>query len=95
MSTNGEGARPDIWPLTIYPGGRCEVVFQHLARRPPFDDAQLREQLLLRLNTIEGVDLPPAKIELRPSLPISILASESVQDAIVEQLAWFRETVTS
>lgn len=68
MSTNGEGARPDIWPLTIYPGGRCEVVFQHLARRPPFDDAQLREQLLLRLNTIEGVDLPPAKIELRPSL---------------------------
>ena len=65
----GSQTRPDIWPLTLYPSGRSEVVFQHLARRAPFDDPALREQLRQRLNTVEGVDLPAAKIELRPSFP--------------------------
>ncbi|WP_214370454.1 MGMT family protein [Pseudonocardia sp. H11422] len=95
MSTNGDGSRPAIWPLTIYPSGRCEVVFQHLARRPPFDDPALREQLRQRLSTVAGVDLPAAKIELRPSFPLQVLALQAAREALVEQLRWFRAVVSA
>jgi alkylated DNA nucleotide flippase Atl1 len=95
MTTNGAGTRPDIWPLTLYPSGRCEVVFQHLARRAPFDDPALREQLRQRLNTVDGIDIPAAKIELRPSFPLAVLGSQSNRGALVEHLAWFHEVVTT
>jgi alkylated DNA nucleotide flippase Atl1 len=95
MSANGAGTRPAIWPLTLYPSGRCEVVFQHLARRAPFDDPTLREQLRQRLNTVDGIDLPAAKIELRPSFPIAVLGSPANRVAVVDHLAWFRGLVTA
>jgi alkylated DNA nucleotide flippase Atl1 len=94
MSRNAEGARPDIWPLTLYPSGRCEVVFQHLARRTPFDDGALRAQLRERLNTVGGVDLPAAKIELRPSFPLAVLGASTNCEALVQHLAWFRDVVS-
>ena len=31
---------------SFYPTGKCEVVFQHLAVRPPFDDIELRREFL-------------------------------------------------
>src|SRR5262249_14945883 len=40
----------DIWPVTLYPLRSCEIVFQYLATRPPFDDIQIREELRQRLN---------------------------------------------
>lgn len=69
-------SHPDgnIWPVTIYPLRGCEVVFQHLASRTPFDDIQLREELRQRLTSIPGIDLPAAKIELRPSFPLPVLS---------------------
>jgi alkylated DNA nucleotide flippase Atl1 len=95
MSANSAGARPAIWPLTLYPSGRCEVVFQHLARREPFDDRELREQLRQRLNTVAGVDLPAAKLELRPSFSLGVLEAPANREALVGHLAWFREVVAS
>ena len=63
-----------IWPVALYPLRSCEVVFQHLANRPPFDDIQMREDFRGRLNRIPGVDLPASKIELRPAFPLAVLA---------------------
>lgn len=68
------------------------MVFQYLTRRPPFDDLALREQLRQRLNTIPGVDLPAVKIDLRPNFPLGVLASPAAQDALAEELGWFRDT---
>ena len=82
-------------PLTIYPSGRCEVVFQHLARRAPFDDPALREELRQRLNGITGIDLPVVKIELRPSFPLDVLATPNARGALADQLAWFRATLAA
>ncbi|HEC08826.1 MAG TPA: DUF262 domain-containing protein [Acidimicrobiales bacterium] len=78
------------WPLVLYPvAGNVEVVFQHMARRPPFDDIELRQEFRRRLNTIPGIDLPAAKIALRPSFPITHLADEPVRKQLEEHLAWF------
>lgn len=86
----GEGRRP--WPFTIYPTGKIEVVFQHMASRAPFDDVELRHQFRQRLNLIDGVEFPAAKIELRPGFPIEVLSTSEARDALIEHLAWFIET---
>jgi alkylated DNA nucleotide flippase Atl1 len=85
--------RPDgrgwIWPIVFYPAiGRIEVVFQHLTRRPPFDEVALRWELLNRLNQIPGVEIPEAKIALRPSFPITALNGDGA-DRLQQVLDWF------
>ncbi|MFC9627847.1 hypothetical protein ACFTY8_00825 [Streptomyces mirabilis] len=77
-----------MWPVAIYPvSGTVEVVFQYLRDRSPFDDTEQRRELLHRLNKIDGIELPEAKLELRPSFPVSVLAEHS--DEFCEVLDWF------
>ncbi|MFJ5776196.1 hypothetical protein [Streptomyces sp. NPDC093094] len=85
----GPGRRPQLlWPVGIYPvSGTVEVVFQYLKTRSPFDDTEQRRELLNRLNKIDGIDLPEAKLELRPSFPIRVFAEHGGE--ICEVLDWF------
>jgi alkylated DNA nucleotide flippase Atl1 len=84
--THGRGS---IWLLVLYPViGRIEVGFQHLARRPPFDDVALRRELMNRLNQIPGVEIPEAKIALRPSFPMIALTGSDA-DRLHSVLDWF------
>lgn len=55
------------------------MVFQHLSNRPPFDDAALRDKFRLRLNEFPSVDIPFAKIGLRPGFPLTVLANPDAQ----------------
>ncbi|WP_223884308.1 GmrSD restriction endonuclease domain-containing protein [Micromonospora craniellae] len=81
----------DIWPMTIYPSGKAEVVFQHLANRSPFDDVALREQFRQRLNQLPGVNIAAAKLTLRPGFPLTVLADSNAAACLVEHLQWFYE----
>ena len=80
-----------IWPLAIYPNGKVEVVFQHIAVRAPFGDIALRKEFMHRLNEAEGVDLPDVKINLRPGFPLRLLSNAASRASIEEALAWFYE----
>lgn len=85
----GTSERPHVlWPFGIYPvSGTVEVVFEYLKTRTPFDDTEERRELLRRLNKIEGIDLPEAKLELRPSFPARAFAEHA--DEICGVLDWF------
>ncbi|MFD0328317.1 MGMT family protein [Streptacidiphilus monticola] len=88
----GKNLTSTIWPLALYPvAGVVEVVFQHLRLRPPFDDTALRKELMDRLNAIDGIELPEAKLELRPSFPMDLLALRC--EEIEGVLGWFFQTV--
>ncbi|MET8009546.1 DUF262 domain-containing protein [Streptomyces sp. NPDC005271] len=89
MLDAGTSRRPHLlWPVGIYPvSGTVEVVFQYLKSRTPFDDTEQRRELLIRLNKIDGIDLPEAKLELRPSFPVSVFAEHG--EDICEVLDWF------
>ncbi|WP_274557129.1 GmrSD restriction endonuclease domain-containing protein [Streptomyces spiramyceticus] len=81
-----------LWPIAIYPEtGTVEVVFQHLKRRPPFDDEPLRRELMSRMNEIEGIRLAEAKLDLRPSFPIEVFAKQS--EGLCAVLEWFVHAV--
>jgi alkylated DNA nucleotide flippase Atl1 len=94
LARGWDDPRGSIWPVALYPSGKCEVVFQHLARRPPFDDVELRMELRDRLNKIPGVDLPASKIELRPGFPLAALAAPGALAVFVDALTWFYERAT-
>jgi alkylated DNA nucleotide flippase Atl1 len=78
-----------LWPVAFYPTGKCEVVFQYMAVRPPFDDVELRREFLSRLNKIPGVDLPEAKLELRPGFPLELLTDAASREVFIDALTWF------
>ena len=93
LMARGEGdPRGEIWPAVVYPSGKFEVVFQHLRSRPPFDDPEVREELRLRLNKVDGVDLPASKIDLRPGFGVELLAEPAARDQLAEALEWFHAT---
>ncbi|WP_433700832.1 DUF262 domain-containing protein [Nocardiopsis sp. CA-288880] len=78
------------WALVLYPvSGRGEVVFQHMARRPPFDDVTLRRELLHRFNAVPGIDLPEDSLNRRPSFPLEVLVDDG-RPQVHEVLLWFR-----
>jgi hypothetical protein len=86
-----------IWHLVIvvWTYGKVELQFQHMQRRPLFDDEGKRRELLRRLNEIPGIDLPDDAIARRPSIPLSILDKPQVLEKFLETLDWFTEEVTA
>ncbi len=92
MLDAGTSAHPHLmWPMVLYPvSGTVEVVFQYLKDRAPFDDTEQRRELLRRLNEVDGIDLPEAKLELRPSFPLQAFAAQG--EAVCAALDWFIHT---
>ncbi|MFF2541685.1 DUF262 domain-containing protein [Kitasatospora sp. NPDC058063] len=92
MLDTGTPSQPHLlWPLAIYPvTGTAEVVFQYLKDRSPFDDAEVRRELLRRFNEIDGIELAEAKLELRPSFPLQVFFEHPKEICAV--LEWFIHT---
>ncbi|MBA3261050.1 MAG: hypothetical protein H0T69_00960 [Thermoleophilaceae bacterium] len=66
------------YPIALYSYGRIEVQFQHLKARAPFDDEETRLELLRCVNEIPGVSFGREVITKRPSIQLSLLASNPV-----------------
>ncbi len=81
---------PDrIWPFTIYPrSGTIEVVFQHMRRRPVFDEIALREEFRQRLQAA-GLTISESKLNLRPSFRLDVLCDAAVLAGVESALEWF------
>lgn len=84
------------WPLGIYPGGTgtIEVPFQYMKARPPFDDTSVRETMRTMLNNLHGVDIPAARLGLRPRFSLNILSTPSVVEGLMGVMTWFVATAT-
>jgi hypothetical protein len=70
-----------------------EVPFGVLKSRSPFDDPAAREELRQRLNDAPGIDIPPSKLELYPSFPVTLLTDYAVWDVITATLDWFADQI--
>jgi hypothetical protein len=102
MPTSGTGKQDGAWipvvaasgrehyPIALYTYGRIELQFQHLKPRPPFDDEQMRLELLRRVNEIPGVSLGPDVITKRQSIQLSLFVGNL---AALEQLKLVLEWV--
>jgi alkylated DNA nucleotide flippase Atl1 len=80
------------WPLALYPkAGTAEVVFQHMRRRPVFEDLTLRREFRDRLAAV-GIVIPDAKLNLRPSFRLDVLTDPAANEVVKSALAWFAIT---
>lgn len=86
-----ETSKDERWALVFYPvSGVAEVVFQHLARRPPFNNEETRRELLKRLNGVSRIEFPEDVISRRPNFPLEALLGSGGSE-LREVLAWFHE----
>jgi hypothetical protein len=84
-----------LWPFALFTYGRIEVRFEYIARRPPFSDVRLREQLRAKLNEIPGVQLDAAQVELRPGIDLGLLAAPAARERFLAAMDWCFEQVAS
>jgi uncharacterized protein with ParB-like and HNH nuclease domain/alkylated DNA nucleotide flippase Atl1 len=89
LTSGGRGGFATPWPFAIRPSGRVVVPFQFMTSRPPFDRSDMRREFLQRLNGIPGIALPEAKLGLRPSFNVSVLANDEARDSVIRHLAWY------
>ena len=73
------------WTLSIRATG--EVVIQsRWMRHPPFDTEAGREPLRAVLNSIPGVDIPPDRLNGRPTFPLRALRTPSARATVMQFL---------
>lgn len=86
----------NYFPLVLGTDGTAWIQFQHLMRRPPFDDVELRREFLRRLNEIRDVSIAEDAVTRRPKIPLALLAADQeALDSLKGVLDWFCETVRS
>ncbi len=79
--------------FAIWTYGKIAIYFQWYKEKPPFDDIKKRLELLEKLNTIKGVNIPESKIDKRPSFPIQLLKEQEEFEKFINIYEWFLEEV--
>jgi hypothetical protein len=81
------------YPIAVYTNGRIEIQFQlHLQNRPPFDDEEVRLELLRRVNEIPGVSFAREKIAKRPNIWLRQFAADpAALDQLKGVLEWVEQ----
>lgn len=81
--------------FSVWTNGYIEIQFQFYSYRPPFADESKRTELLQKLNSISGIDLPPDSIMRRPSFSPVILQDEDNLKQFFDTFEWFISEVKS
>lgn len=75
---------------------RLGIRFMYLRRKPPFDDRELRQELLRRMNEIPRLDWPPKAIDGKPNFSLELLTDpvglQKCKSAIEWMIHRFRQT---
>jgi hypothetical protein len=79
--------RTEVTPLAA--ADDCSDDFARSACPPAVRRLEMRREFLSRLNKIPGVDLPEAKLGLRPGFPVELLTDAVSQEIFIDALTWF------
>jgi hypothetical protein len=71
-----------VWTYAV-----VEIYFYWYAYKPTAEPK--RNELLIRLNQIKGVSIPPDAINKRPSIPLSVLKDKAALRQFLECFDWF------
>jgi hypothetical protein len=72
-----------------------EVYFQWYQHKPPFDSEEKRMELLNKLNSVNGVDLPINSITRRPGIRISNLKDQAAVKQLMQVFDWVIQEIIS
>jgi hypothetical protein len=74
--------------FTMWTYGRISVEFEYLANHSPFSSAELRSNLLGRVNDALGQSLDESNIDKRPGLEWNLFVDDGRRKAFLEAMAW-------
>ena len=73
--------------FAVWTTGSIEIQFQHM-NNPPFDDIAKKQELLDRLNEIDGVNLSPSTLTKRPSFVFDHVTTDETMQQFLQQFDW-------
>ena len=88
---NHNGIDYQLFPVYTY--GKIEIYFQHYLPKKPFDNESKREELRVKLNEIDGLDIPPEAMTKRPSFDFTLLENEQKLTQFFDAFEWFIQEV--
>jgi hypothetical protein len=83
------------YPIAVSTIGVVYVSFYYLKLKPPFDNEDLRKELLKRINEIPGVNISQQSIEKGPSIPLKILEGPDSMEKFQSALEWAIQQIKS
>lgn len=81
------------FPVLVYSDGQVGIGFSYMKTKPVFEEEDAREQLRARLNEIDGIDIPLARIGGEPYVGLPLLADPERLRQFLAVLDWFVEEV--
>ena len=79
--------------FAVWSSGYVEIYFYWYQYRKPFDAEEKRNELLKKLNSLEGVSLPEDSIHRRPSIPLNALSKSQNSDTFLNIFEWLIEEI--
>ena len=81
--------------FAVWTRGVIEIYFYYLKNKPPFENEDLRHELLRRLNEVPGINIPVDAIAKGPSVPLSVLKNEDALKKFLDVFTWVFEQIRS
>jgi hypothetical protein len=81
------------WLFSVWTYGRLEVQFQMMQTKPLFSAEAKRLELLHRLNSVAGVEIPHDGITRRPPISLSVLKEGAVLSQFLATFDWVIQEV--
>jgi hypothetical protein len=79
--------------FAVFSSGNIQIYFGVYKNRIEFKDEAKRIELLKKLNTIPGVNIPPDGIDRYPNLPLAALKNETALKEFFNIYNWFLEII--
>lgn len=81
--------------VSLWTYGKLEFQFERMRYRPVFQDQEKRLQLLRRLNEEVGLGIPEQKVDVRPSVPLTLFANQEKLRALLRVFDWYVDELLS
>jgi len=81
--------------FAVWTYGTVEIYFYWYQYKPPFDSEENRQELLSKLNAIDGISLPAGAIHKRPGIPLTHLKDENAIKQFLQVFDWVVREVQS
>jgi hypothetical protein len=82
----------NYWLMSVY-AKAFYIALSPLSRRPVTDDPIVLQELMDRLNAIEGINVKPDDIDKYPPVKIEVLINDSTRRQLLDVEQWLADTV--
>lgn len=77
------------YPVWLFTDGNFQLQFPQMAKHPPFDREEARQEMVAKLIDIPGVELPEDAVNRYPLIWFEALTKGDAMDRFMEVMEWY------